>query len=156
MKIIPPWRELYEADGEENESGFSSFSSNKYMQDEIDELRAEVARIPALEKAVNFQDAVACVFDSLKFAAANTRSKAWDDQLEELAQDVIEYSPEYKKQWKDIGDLCKKLAAAEQKSTELLAALVKLREDAYNAYADSTCDKAFALADAAIAKAKEV
>lgn len=149
MKIIPPWRELYEADGEENESGFSSFSSNKYMQDEIDALRAEVARIPALEKAVNFQDAVACVFDSLKFAAANTRSKAWDDQLEELAADVIEYAPEYKKQWKDICELERKLA-------ELLAALVRLREDAYNAYADSTCDKAFALADAAIAKAKEV
>lgn len=109
MKPIQPWHELYEADCESNTNGIATFSCNNYMQDEIDLLRIEVARIPALEKAINFQDAVACVFDSLKFAAANTSDKSWDDQLEELAEDVIEYAPEYKKQWKDIGQLCKQV-----------------------------------------------
>lgn len=37
---------------------------------------------------------------------------------------------------------------------ELLAALKKLREDAYNAYADSSCNDAFTIADAIIAKAE--
>lgn len=38
-------------------------------------------------------------------------------------------------------------------NSELLNALIKLREDAYNAYADSSCNEAFERADAAIAKA---
>lgn len=36
---------------------------------------------------------------------------------------------------------------------ELLAALIELRDAAYNAYADSSCNEAFALADAVISKA---
>jgi predicted phage-related endonuclease len=74
------------------------------------ELQATIAQqavaLERLKSVTNFKDAVACVFDNLKFAAANTRSKEWDDQLEELAEDVIDYAPEYKKQWKDIAKLC--------------------------------------------------
>lgn len=72
-------------------------------------LKAENER---LKEVTNFSEAVACVFDNLKFAAANTGSKEWDDQLEDLAEDVIEYSPEYKKQWKDIGKLSADLRSA--------------------------------------------
>lgn len=41
--IIPRWQERYEEDCEDSESGFSSWSSNKYMQDEIDALRKALA-----------------------------------------------------------------------------------------------------------------
>jgi hypothetical protein len=72
--------------------------------------------IERLKAVTNFKEAVACVFDNLKMVAANTSSKVWDDQLEELAEEVIEFAPEYKKQWKDICDL-------ERKNRELTAAL---------------------------------
>ena len=76
---------------------------------ELAELQATIAQLTAenerLKEVTNFKDAVACVFDMLKYTAANTSSKEWDDQLEDLAEDVIEFAPEYKKQWKDIGAL---------------------------------------------------
>ena len=65
-----------------------------------------------------FADAVACVFDNLKFAAANTSDKAWDDQLEDLAEDVIEFAPQYKKGWKDIGKLCARIRELEEQLKE--------------------------------------
>jgi hypothetical protein len=76
---------------------------------ELAELQATIAQqtaeIERLKAVTNFKEAVACVFDNLKMVAANTSSKVWDDQLEELAEEVIEFSPEYQKQWKDICDL---------------------------------------------------
>lgn len=66
------------------------------------ELIAEIERLRSIE---TFEDAVACVFDNLKFVAANTDDKEWDERLEDLAEQVIEYAPRYKKQWKDITKL---------------------------------------------------
>jgi len=63
------------------------------------ELLEEIQRLRGIE---TFEDAVACVFDNLKYSAANTDDKAWDERLEDFAEDVIEYAPRYKKQWKDI------------------------------------------------------
>jgi len=74
------------------------YQSNQHFY-RVKALEEEVER---LKKVTSFSEAVACVFDYLKFAAANTSDKSWDDQLEDLAKEVIEYSPEYKKQWKDI------------------------------------------------------
>lgn len=79
------------------------------LQATISQQEAEIAR---LKEVTNFKDAVACVFDNLKMVAANTRCKEWDDQLEELAEEVIEFAPEYKKQWKDIVTLQNDLASA--------------------------------------------
>lgn len=45
------------------------------------------------------------------------------------------------------------LKEGEELRAQLLQALLKLRVDAYNAGADSSCHKAFELADAVIAKA---
>lgn len=70
----------------------------------------------SLKKVTSFSDAVSCVFDMLKYAAANTSCKEWDAQLEDLAEDVIEFAPEYKKQWKDICALQQRLAVAEQRA----------------------------------------
>ena len=81
--------------------------------------------IERLKKVTNFKEAVACVFDNLKMVAANTSSKVWDDQLEELAEEVIEFAPEYKKDWLDIGKLLAELAASEKENTELLALLTR-------------------------------
>lgn len=83
---------------------------------ELAALQEELAR---LKEVTNFKDAVACVFDMLKYAACNTSDKQWDDQLEELAEDVIEFAPEYKKQWKDIGMLSASLTTAEKRNSEL-------------------------------------
>jgi len=83
---------------------------NKALQT-ADSLRAENER---LKKITRFEDAVACVFDNLKFVAANTGSKEWDDRLEDLAEEVIEYAPEYKKQWKDICALQSELTKARE------------------------------------------
>lgn len=44
---IRPWRELFEEDQDSNEDGLSSFSPDSYMQDEIDELRAALAKMSA-------------------------------------------------------------------------------------------------------------
>lgn len=66
----------------------------------------------------SFADAVACVFDNLKFAACNTSDREWDDQLEELAEDVIEYAPRYKKEWKDIGKLSARIRELEAQLAE--------------------------------------
>lgn len=95
-----------------------SYYANLYnaAQSELASLREELAR---LKEITNFKDAVACVFDMLKYAACNTSNKQWDDQLEDLAEDVIEFAPEYKKQWKDIGVLSASLVAAEQRNAEL-------------------------------------
>lgn len=82
---------------------------------DFDKAQKEIER---LKKIVNFQDAVACVFDNLKMVAANTRCKEWDDQLEEFAEEVIEFAPEYKKQWKD-------LVVLERKNWELTQAFAK-------------------------------
>ena len=77
---------------------------------ELAELQATIARLTAenerLKEVTNFKDAVACVFDHIKVAAANTGDKDWDERLEDLAEDIIECAPDYKKQWKDIGKLC--------------------------------------------------
>ena len=80
-----------------------------YLQ-QIEAQKATIARLTAeierLKEVTNFKDAVACVFDNLKMTACNTSDRTWDDQLEDLAEDVIEMAPEYKKEWKDIGKLC--------------------------------------------------
>lgn len=83
-------------------------------------LREELAK---LKQVTNFSDAVACVFDFLKTTAANTGSREWDDQLEDLAEDVIEFAPEYKKQWQDICKLQHSLADAERRNEVLDSAL---------------------------------
>lgn len=86
------------------------------LPSDITELQRQVitqaAEIERLKAVTNFKDAVACVFDNLKMVAANTRSKEWDDQLEELAEEVIEFAPEYKKQWLDICKLQTDLRSA--------------------------------------------
>lgn len=83
---------------------------------ELDELQATIvkqaAEIARLKEVTNFKDAVACVFDNLKMVAANTGDRVWDDRLEELSEEVIEFAPEYKKQWKDIVALQADLASA--------------------------------------------
>jgi hypothetical protein len=53
---IPSWRDRYVQDGNENESGMPSFSSDKYMQDEIDALRAALAKYEPTEPVVKHQD----------------------------------------------------------------------------------------------------
>lgn len=58
-----------------------------------------------LRQITKFDEAVACVFDYLKIIAANTSDRQWDDQLEDLAEDVIDYSPKYKREWKSIVSL---------------------------------------------------
>ena len=73
-------------------------------------LQAEVER---LKTVTNFEEAVACVFDYLKISACNTSSREWDETLEELAEDVIEYAPRYKRQWKDICTLQARIAELE-------------------------------------------
>ncbi len=92
----------------------------------------QAAEIERLKTVTNFKDAVACVFDNLKMVAANTRSKEWDDQLEELAEEVIEFAPEYKKQWRDICKLEADLRSATadkeayaQNAIDLIARLEK-------------------------------
>lgn len=79
------------------------------QQNELLELKAAIAQqaaeIERLKEVTNFKDAVACVFDYLKVVAANTSSLEWDDELEELAEEVIEFAPEYKKEWRDICEL---------------------------------------------------
>ncbi|MGY2429595.1 hypothetical protein [Pseudomonas tolaasii] len=45
---IRPWRERYEEDQDSNEDGIASFSSDSYMQDEIDELRNKVEALEAM------------------------------------------------------------------------------------------------------------
>lgn len=65
----------------------------------VEKLEAENAR---LKEVSNFSEAVACVFDFAKITAANTSCREWDEQLEDFAEDVIEFAPEYKKQWLDI------------------------------------------------------
>lgn len=87
---------------------------------DFDKAQAEIARLKAV---TNFKDAVACVFDNLKMVAANTSSREWDDQLEELAEEVIGFAPEYKKEWLDISKLLADLTASEKKNAELLALL---------------------------------
>lgn len=63
---------------------------------------ALIAENERLKSVSNFQEAVACVFDFAKIAAANTGCRDWDEQLDEFAGDVIEFAPEYKRQWLDI------------------------------------------------------
>lgn len=94
------------------------------------ELVAEIERLRAVTR---FEDAVACVFDCLKMTAANTSSREWDDLLEELAEEVIEYAPNYKKQWKDI-------CAISQQRDQLKAENERLQrfETAYKEYSDKT------------------
>ena len=99
-------------------------------EDVVAQLEAALGREAALKKVINFSDAVACVFDMLKYAAANTSCKEWDSQLEDLAEDVIEFAPEYKKQWKDICDLQQRLTVAERRAGEL----EELLRDAENAH----------------------
>jgi hypothetical protein len=60
-----------------------------------------------------FADAVACVFDSLKFAACNTSGKEWSEELEDLAEEVIQFAPQYKRQWKEICKLSARIAELE-------------------------------------------
>jgi len=76
----------------------------------------EIVRLRAIE---TFEDAVACVFDNLKYSAANTDEKAWDERLEDLAEDVIEYAPRYKKQWKDIIKLSREKDSLEAENDAL-------------------------------------
>lgn len=99
--------------------------------DENQKLHADLAalreELGSLKKVTSFSDAVACVFDMLKYAAANTSCKEWDAQLEDLAEDVIEFAPEYKKQWKDICALQQRLTVAEQRAAELHKWVIKYR-----------------------------
>lgn len=84
-------------------------SKNNELNDTVTRQAAEIERLKAV---TNFRDAVACVFDNLKMVAANTRDREWDDQLEELAEEVIEFAPEYKKEWKDLCKLQADLTSA--------------------------------------------
>lgn len=93
-------------------------------------LRIEAEQeIESLKKITNFSEAVACVFDHLKFTACNTSSKEWDDQLEELAEDVIELAPEYKRQWKEIAKIEKLRLEAERQVGELREQLALVLKD---------------------------
>ena len=65
---IKPWRELYEADCDESETGFAPWAADSYMQDEIDELHAALAERDKLlldiEAAMDGQpDAVSLGYD---------------------------------------------------------------------------------------------
>jgi hypothetical protein len=68
----------------------------------LPQLLALVAENEKLRSVSTIQEAVACVFDMLKFAACNTSGEEWSEELEDLAEEVIEYSPQYKRQWLDI------------------------------------------------------
>lgn len=82
-----------------------------------------IAEIERLRDVTKFDDAVACVFDLLKMTAANTGSREWDDQLEDLAEEVIEYAPKYKKQWVDICELARERDQLKAENTDLHATL---------------------------------
>lgn len=96
---------------------FEEFMKRKPVKMRNTYWRAFLASWVAAEEQP-FVDAVACVFDNLKFAAANTSDKAWDDQLEDLAEDVIEFAPKYKKEWKDISKLCARIRELEDRLKE--------------------------------------
>lgn len=113
---------------------------NWIASEDFDRVTAErdaaLGREAALKEVTSFKDAVACVFDNLKIVACNTDDRAWDDRLEDLAEDVIEMSPEYKKQWKDIcrlsaekNELQQRLTAADER-VDVLEGL--LREARHN------------------------
>lgn len=112
------------------------------LEAERDALKAEVER---LKKINNFSEAVACVFDNLKFAACNTSDRKWDDELEDLAEMVIEFAPEYKKQWKDICALDAANRAKQSRLTQATAIIDYLSlHTELDAIAKSDIDKFYA------------
>jgi len=117
------WKEHEPVAPERVNSGPQCPTNGALIKDLTDIIAQQTAEIERLKAVTNFKDAVACVFDNLKMVAANTSSKVWDDQLEELAEEVIEFAPEYKKQWKDIVTAQVDLIASEKKNAELLALL---------------------------------
>lgn len=68
MTTIQKWEKLYEADCDSDVNGIATFSSNKYMQDEIDALRMALAAYepPMFKYKVN--DAVTKVTGDYKIA----------------------------------------------------------------------------------------
>ncbi|MEE3504859.1 hypothetical protein QN399_01030 [Pseudomonas sp. 10C3] len=106
------------------------------------ELRAQIIekmeeQIGLLTAQKSYEDGIACAFDSLMFAAANTSDEYRSDLLEEMAEDIIENAPAYKKQWKDITGTsaenrqlkaeCEGLRAALTSSSEFLMHDAKVR-----------------------------
>lgn len=96
----------------------------------LPQLLALVAENEKLRSVSTIQEAVACVFDMLKFAACNTSGEEWSEELEDLAEEVIEYAPEYKRQWLDI---CK-LTAERNKLKAEVEALRKVPLTVANEY----------------------
>jgi hypothetical protein len=84
----------------------------------LPQLLALVAENDKLRSVSTIQEAVACVFDMLKFAACNTSGEEWSEELEDLAEEVIEYAPQYKRQWLDI---CKLTAERNRLKAEVEA-----------------------------------
>ena len=93
-------------------------------------LLALITENEKLRSVTTMQEAVACVFDMLKIAACNTSGVEWSEELEDLAEDVIEYAPEYKRQWLDI---CK-LTAERNKFKAEVEALRKIPLAVANEY----------------------
>lgn len=110
---------------------YPRFPDLDMLQAAVDRQGEEIAR---LKEVTNFKDAVACVFDNLKMVAANTRSREWDDQLEELAEEVIEFAPEYKKQWRDICTLQADLRSANADKEAYAQNAIDLRKRLAKAY----------------------
>lgn len=90
-----------------------------------------------LMSSTTMQDAVTCVFDQLKMAACNTSGKEWSEELEDLAEDVIEYAPRYKRRWKDI---CQ-LAAEVTRLKDEVETLRKLPGTVANEYSQLLLDE---------------
>lgn len=100
-------------------------------------VRAMIEHIRRLMSSTTMQDAVTCVFDQLKMAACNTSGREWSDELEELAEEVIEYAPKYKRRWKEI---CQ-LSAENSRMKAEIAALRKLPGTVSNEYSQLLLDE---------------
>lgn len=127
----------------------------------IAERDAALGREAALKEVTCFKDAVACVFDNLKMVACNTDDRALDDRLEDLAEDVIEMAPEYKKQWKDIcrltaenHELQQRLTAADERAHVLDGLLREVQKCARKQDWASGYPTLFASVDAALKPAE--
>lgn len=93
------------------------------MRNELAELQATVAaqaaEIERLKQVMNFQDAVACVFDCLKQNSRQTDHPEWGPYLFQVAEEVIAFAPQYKKDWKELAQVGESLMAAEEEIAEL-------------------------------------
>lgn len=87
------------------------------------ELQATVAQqaaeIERLKQVMNFQDAVACVFDCLKQNSRQTDHPEWGPYLFQVAEEVIAFAPEYQKDWKELAKVGADLMAAKREIDEL-------------------------------------